>query len=79
MLTYTLSGNTAVHAGNSYEIFSNLGQGAYFEVPGGPTYYVNVAVADTGTPNGNIYSVFPISAGRSPFRWSIRSRSAAAP
>ena len=26
--TYTLSGNTAVHAGNSYEIFSNLGQGA---------------------------------------------------
>ena len=60
--TYTLSGNTAVHAGNSYEIYSNLGQGAYFEVPGGPTYYVNVAVADTGTPNGNIYSVFPITA-----------------
>ena len=62
--TYTLSGNTAVHAGNSYEIYSNLGQGAYFEVPGGPTYYVNVAVADTGTPNGNIYSVFPISGGQ---------------
>ena len=51
-----------MHAGNSYEIYSNLGQGAYFEVPGGPTYYVNVAVADTGTPNGNIYSVFPITA-----------------
>jgi hypothetical protein len=63
-LTYTLSGNTAVNQGNSYEIFSNLGQGPYFEVPGGPTYYVNVAVADTGTPNGNIYSVFPISGGQ---------------
>ena len=62
--TYTLSGNTAVHAGNSYEIYSNLGQGAYFEVPGGPTYYVNVAVADTGTPSGTIYNVFPVSAGQ---------------
>ncbi|MGA2501582.1 MAG: hypothetical protein ABSH20_27900, partial [Tepidisphaeraceae bacterium] len=63
-LTYTLSGNTAVNQGNSYEIFSNLGQGPYFEVPGGPTYYVNVAVADTGTPSGDIYSVFPISGGQ---------------
>ena len=63
-VTYTLSGNTAVSQGNSYEIFSNLGQGAYFEVPGGPTYYVNVAVADTGTASGDIHSVFPISGGQ---------------
>jgi hypothetical protein len=62
--TYTLSGNTAVHAGNSYEIYSNLGQGPYFEVPGGPTYYVNVAVADTGTPSGTIYNVFPVTSGQ---------------
>jgi hypothetical protein len=60
---YTLSGNTAVNAGNSYEIFSNLGQGGYFQVPNGPTYLVNVAVADTGSATGNIYSVFPIASG----------------
>ncbi|GLQ91517.1 beta strand repeat-containing protein [Dyella acidisoli] len=58
---YTLSANTAVCDGNSYEIFSNLGQGGYFEVPGGPTYYVNIAVADFGTAAGDITSVFPIS------------------
>ena len=61
--TFTLSGNVAVHAGNSYEIYSNLGQGAYFEVPGGKTYFVNVAVADTGMPAGTIYQIFPISGG----------------
>jgi hypothetical protein len=61
--TFTLSGNTAVTGGNSYEIYSNLGQGAYFEVPGGKTYFVNVAVADTGTPSGTIYQVFPVSGG----------------
>ena len=61
--TYTLSGNTAVHQGDSYEIYSNLGQGAYFEVPGGKTYFVNVAVADPGTPTGTIYDVFPVTAG----------------
>ncbi len=63
--TYTLSGNTAVHDGNSYEIFSNLGQGAYFQVPNGFTYLVNIAVADTGfaTPTADIYSVFPITSG----------------
>ena len=60
---YTLSANTAVCEGNSYEIFSNLGQGGYFEVPAGPTYYVNVAVADFGTASGDISSVFPISGG----------------
>jgi hypothetical protein len=60
---YTLSANTAVNDGNSYEIFSNLGQGGYFEVPGGPTYYVNVAVADFGAASGDISSVFPISGG----------------
>ena len=60
---YTLSANTAVCDGNSYEIFSNLGQGGYFEVPGGPTYYVNVAVADFGTATGDISGVFPISSG----------------
>jgi hypothetical protein len=60
---YTLSANTAVSEGNSYEIYSNLGQGAYFEVPNGPTYYVNVSVADFGTAQGDIYSVFPISSG----------------
>ena len=58
-----LSGNIAVHEGNSYEIYSNLGQGDYFEVPGGKTYFVNVAVADTGTATGTIYQVFPISGG----------------
>jgi hypothetical protein len=60
---YTLYANTAVCEGNSYEIFSNLGQGAYFEVPAGPTYYVNVAVADFGMASGDISSVFPISGG----------------
>ena len=62
-LTYTLSGNTAVNQGNSYEIYSNLGQNPYFEVPGGPTYFVNIPVADTLNANGNIYSVFPIASG----------------
>ena len=62
--TYTLSGNTAVSEGNSYEIFSNLGQTPYFEVPGGPTYYINIAVADSGTPSGDVSSVFPISGGQ---------------
>jgi len=60
---YTLSANTAVCEGNSYEIYSNLGQGAYFEVPSGPTYYVNIAVADFGQAKGDIYSVFPVSGG----------------
>ena len=60
---YTLSGNTAVNEGNSYEIFSNLGQGGYFQVPNGSTYLVNVAVADTGSATGTIYSVFPIVSG----------------
>ena len=50
--------------GNSYGIFSNLGQTPYFEVPGGPTYYINIAVADSGTPSGGISSVFPISGGQ---------------
>jgi hypothetical protein len=62
--TFTLSGNTAVQAGNSYEIFSDLGAGAYFEVPGGPAYYVNVPVADTGSASGDIFSVFPVSGGQ---------------
>jgi hypothetical protein len=71
--TYTLSGNTAVHDGNSYEIYSNLGQGDYFEVAGGSTYFVNVAVADTGTPTGSIYQVFPVtgSAFAMPLRYTI--------
>ncbi|MFM0330068.1 RHS repeat domain-containing protein [Paraburkholderia strydomiana] len=60
---YTLSANTAVCDGNSYEIFSNLGQGGYFEVPKGPTYYVNVAVADFGAASGDTTTVFPISGG----------------
>ncbi|MGH3578847.1 MAG: hypothetical protein ACRDU0_14990, partial [Mycobacterium sp.] len=72
-LIWTLSGNTAVNQGNSYEIFSNLGQGAYFEVPGGPTYFINVAVADTGTASGDIFHVFPISGGQfsMPLRYTI--------
>ncbi len=71
--TYTLSGNTAVHAGDSYEIFSNLAVGAYFEVPGGPIYYVNVPVADTGTAAGDIFNVFPVSSGQFtiPLRYTI--------
>jgi hypothetical protein len=60
---YTLTADTAVCDGNSYEIFSNLGQGAYFEVPSGPTYYVNIAVADFGAPTGDISSVFPMTSG----------------
>jgi hypothetical protein len=63
-LTYTLSGNTAVNQGNSFEIFSNLGATPYFTVPSGATYFVNVSVADTGSASGNIYSVFPISGGQ---------------
>ena len=61
-LTYTLSGNTAVNQGNNYEIYSNLGTGSYFEVPGVATYYVNILVADLNTADGNIYSVFPMTA-----------------
>jgi hypothetical protein len=63
-LTYTLSGNTAVHEGNSYEVFSNLGQNPFFEVPGGPTYYVNIPVADFGSASGDIFSVFPVTSGQ---------------
>ena len=63
-LTFTLSGNTAVNAGNSYEIFSNLGQTPYFQVPGGATYYINIPVADTGTASNDIYNVFPVSGGQ---------------
>jgi len=62
--TYTLSGNTAVNEGNSYEIFSDLGQGDYFQLPGGTTYYVNMTVADFGTAGGDIFSVFPITGGQ---------------
>lgn len=63
---FTLSANTAVCEGNSYEIYSNLGQGGYFEVPGGSTYYVNIPVADFGSASGDIYSVFPSSGGVAP-------------
>jgi hypothetical protein len=71
--TYTISGNTAVHAGNSYEIFGNLGAGAYFEIPGGPVYYVNIPVADTGSANGDIFTVFPVTSGgfSIPLRYTI--------
>jgi len=63
-LTYTISGNTAVNAGNSFEIFSNLGQTPYFEVPNGPTYYIGINVAETGSATGDVYNVFPISGGQ---------------
>lgn len=71
--TFTLSGNTAVHEGNSYEIFSNLGAGAYFAVPGGPVYYVNIPVADTGNASGDIFHVFPVTSGglTIPLRYAI--------
>jgi hypothetical protein len=62
-LTFTLSGNTAVSQGSSYEIFSNLGATPYFQVPGGSTYEVNLAVADTGSASGDVFSVFPASGG----------------
>jgi hypothetical protein len=62
-LTFTLSGDTAVNQGNSYEIFSNLGTAPYFEVPGGSAYQVNVAVADTGSASGDVTNVFPITSG----------------
>ena len=73
--TYTLSGNTAVHQGNSYEIFSNLGQNPYFQVPGGPTYYVNIPVADTGSAAGDAYHVFPINNGQFtiPLQYTIKA------
>jgi hypothetical protein len=58
---FTIDDNFAVNTGNSYEIYSNLGTEAYFEVPGGKTYFVNVAVADSGSASGTIYDVFPIS------------------
>lgn len=72
-MTFTLSGNTAVHEGNSYEIFSNLGAGAYFEVPGGSTYYISIPVADTGSASGDIFNVFPVSGGQfaMPIRYTI--------
>ncbi|WP_434667423.1 hypothetical protein P5W99_38965 [Paraburkholderia sp. A3BS-1L] len=63
---YTLSANTAVCEGNSYEIYSNLGQGGYFEVPGLSTYYVNIPVADFGSASGDICHVFPTSGGNAP-------------
>ena len=63
---FTLSANTAVCEGNSYEIYSNLGQGGYFEVPGGSTYYVSIPVADFGSASGDIYNVFPSSGGAAP-------------
>jgi hypothetical protein len=71
--TYTLSGNTAVHEGNSYEIFSNPGAGAYFEIPGGPVYYINIPVADTGSASGDIFTVFPVTGGgfSIPLRYTI--------
>ena len=62
-LTFTLSGNTAVSGGNSYEIFSNLGATPYFQVPGGSTYEVSLSVADTGSASGDEFSVFPVSGG----------------
>jgi hypothetical protein len=62
-LTYTISGNTAVNAGNSYEIFSELGQDPYFEVPGKSVYFVNIAVAHTGSATGDKFTVFPMSNG----------------
>ena len=62
-LTYTIDGNTAVSEGNSYEVFSNLGQSPYFEVPGGPTYFINIPVADTGSASGDIFTVFPVTTG----------------
>ena len=61
--TYTISGNTAVNAGNSYEIFSQLGQDPYFEVPGKSTYFVNIPVAHTGSATGDTFTVFPMSNG----------------
>ena len=57
--TWTLSGNTAISEGNSYEIYSNLGTTPYFEVHGGATFQVNIPVADTGSATGDVYNVFP--------------------
>ena len=61
--TFTLSGNTAISGGSSYEIFSNLGATPYFEVPDGATYQVNLPVADTGSASGDLYNVFPVTSG----------------
>jgi hypothetical protein len=71
--TFTISGNTAVHEGNSYEIFSNLGGTPYFKVPNGPVYYINIPVADTGNASGDIFNVFPVTSGgfTMPLRYTI--------
>ena len=47
-------------------------------MPGGKTYFVNVAVADTGTPAGTIYRCSRSAAARSRSRCSTRSPSRAA-
>jgi hypothetical protein len=61
---FTISGNTAIHQGNSYELFGNFSQQPfYFQVPGSATYFVNIPVADTGSANGDMFSVFPITSG----------------
>ena len=71
--TYTLHGTVAVHEGNSYQIYSNLGQGPYFEVPGGPVYRLNIPVADTGSASGDMFDVFPVAGGQFtiPLRYTI--------
>ena len=81
-LTYTLSGNTAVNEGNSYEIFSNLGQTPISRCPDGTTYFVNVAGRRYGPPSGDIYSVFPdhpAASSRSPGLYDQRSPAARSP
>ena len=42
-------------------------------MPGGPVYYVNIPVADTGSASGDIFNVFPVSSGRFtiPLRYTI--------
>lgn len=64
--TFAINGNTAISEGNSYEIFSNLGQTPQFAVPGGPTYYVNILVATSNadSASGDIYNVFPLAGGQ---------------
>jgi hypothetical protein len=79
-LTFTISGNTAVSEGNSYEIFSSFASGSYFQVPGGSTYYVNVPVgfvenaSGGGAPTGDIYHVFQYSGGQLtiPLQYTIK-------
>ena len=71
--TYTLSGNTAVHEGNSYEIFSNLGLVHTSRCPAGRCTTSTSRSPTPARASGDIFSVFPVSGGgfTMPLRYTI--------